>query len=118
MKNRILKEAGFELNQVNALAIEKAAKAGDGFARQLYRDLGHSLGIGLANLAMLTNPEAIFLGGSVSKALSLFSASLLNSFRQNTWSPVWKKCKISHSQLGNQAGDYGAIALVLHHKAH
>ncbi len=48
--------------------IFEEAEKGDAFAREALEEMGHCLGIGIANLVNLFNPEAVILGGGLSMA--------------------------------------------------
>jgi glucokinase len=57
-----LREAG----EVTGRAVGEAAQAGDALALAVVSEAGQWLGLGLANIVHLLNPQAIVLGGSVS----------------------------------------------------
>ena len=56
-----------EQAQIDGKAVADAARAGDELALKVVRQAGEWLGLGLVNLLHLFNPEAIVLGGSVTK---------------------------------------------------
>lgn len=52
-----------EIVQLDGKAVTSAARDGDGFARQVLRDAGRWLGVGLASLANVLDPAVIVVGG-------------------------------------------------------
>ena len=53
---------------VSAKAVFDALKAGDAVAAEIVEEFGRYLGHGLANLAVVTDPSVIVIGGGVSNA--------------------------------------------------
>ena len=87
------------------------AKEGDELAMQAVEELGRYLGLALASCACVLNPEGIAIGGGVSRAGKI----LLDVTEKNFQTYVFKPCrnvKFSLAELGNDAGIYGAAAMV------
>ena len=87
------------------------AKEGDELAMQAVEELGRYLGLALASCACVLNPEGIVIGGGVSRAGKI----LLDVTEKNFQTYVFKPCrnvKFSLAELGNDAGIYGAAAMV------
>jgi len=97
---------------ITAEAVALAARKGDPLAREAFERAGHYLGIGLANLINLLNPQMLILGGSVMKSSRLFWSSMMRSTRESAWPTLYKACRIVKTELGDQVGDLGALALV------
>jgi len=91
---------------------EKAA-SGDEGAKQLFYDLGVHVGRAIANILYALAPEAIILGGSVSRSFSLFEEGM-RSVLQNEFAfqRLYKSLTIKVSTLENSAL-LGAASLVL-----
>ena len=100
---------------LTAERIAWAAKAKDRLALQAFRRAGYFLGIGLANLINLLDPELIILGGSVIKSSEFFWPEMIESARSHSWPSLFRACRIVKTRLGNQVGDLGALALVFAH---
>lgn len=66
-KTSILDYADGDVEKVTAEAIDKAAQAGDNLAKELIVRTGYYLGVGLANLINIFNPEIIVIGGWLSQ---------------------------------------------------
>jgi glucokinase len=71
------------LDIIDGKSVGEAAKAGDSLALQVVQQAGVWLGLGLVNLVHLFNPEAIVLGGSVTKLGDLIMKPALETLRDN-----------------------------------
>ena len=97
--------------ECTAKHIFDAAKAGDMLAKETVGCLGRYLGMALASAACIVNPECIVIGGGVSRAGKI----LIEEVEKNFHSFVFKPCanvKFALAELGNDAGIYGAAALI------
>ena len=99
--------------KLTAEIVAEAAREGDPLAVQIMRNAGHFLGIGLANVINILNPEVVVLGGGVMKAGDLVWKSMEQAIKREAWPEPLKACKIMRSKLGEHSGDLGAISLVL-----
>ena len=88
------------------------AKAGDELAGILLDELGDMLGKALANLAIVTNPDAFVIGGGVSKAGAVLTDAIEKHYKKYAFHAC-EDTKIELATLGNDAGIYGAAKLVL-----
>jgi len=92
--------------------ITEAARDGDPTARELLAEIGHWLGLGIANLAAAFDPGMFVIGGGVSAAGDLLRASARETFkRQLTGRGYRPEARIVAAQLGNDAGLIGAADL-------
>ena len=98
--------------RVTAEVVAEAAARGDRLSLLAFRRAGCFLGIGLANLINLLNPEKLILGGSVMKSSRFLWQSMTASVRENAWPSLYRACRIVKTGLGDQVGDLGALALV------
>jgi glucokinase len=92
-----------------------AAAEKDPLALEAFHRAGYFLGVGLANLINVLNPEMLILGGSVMKSSRFLWASMTQSARQHAWPSLYRACRIVKTRLGDQVGDLGALALVFAH---
>lgn len=86
------------------------AKSGDKKAKQALNTLSCHLGIGLANLVHLLNPDLIVIGGGLSRAGALWPAAL-QQFKKAVIYNSLKNTKIVRAKLGKDAGIVGAALL-------
>ena len=92
--------------------VSQAARSGDAAARKIWADLGRSLGVGLANVANLLNPDRMVIGGGLSNAWGLFYPTLVETVRAQALAVSARAVRIVRAQLGNHAGVVGAAVLV------
>lgn len=88
------------------------AKAGDEVAKELVDDLGKILGSALSNMAVVVNPEVIVIGGGVSKAGAILIDTVKEHFKESAFYAL-KDTRFELATLGNDAGIYGCMAMVL-----
>ena len=88
------------------------AKNGDEIAKELVDELGLILGSTLSNLAVVANPEVIVIGGGVSKAGAILIDTVAEHFRENAFYAL-KDTRFELATLGNDAGIYGCMAMLL-----
>lgn len=89
------------------------AKKGNKKAIKIFTELGENLGIGLANVINLIDPEVIVIGGGLVGAWDFILKPARLSLQKRVISPIARKyVKIKKAQLGEFAGAIGAAHLV------
>lgn len=83
----------------------------DLFCIELMESIANKLGIQLANLINLLNPELIIIGGKLSRAGDYLLLPLKMALKKYTLNLVNKNCKIMLSSLKEEAGIVGACYL-------
>lgn len=101
------------LEQITGETVTQAAFSGDPFAIKILREAGRYLGIGLAVVMNILNPEMIVLGGGVIKAGDYIWKPMMASAKREAWPAAFKACRVLKTALGAHAGNLGAAALVL-----
>lgn len=101
-----------KVDELSAKAIFDEAKAGDKIAKELVDELGAILGGTLSNIACVTNPEVIVVGGGVSKAGSILIDTIQKNFVETSFH-VCRDTKFALASLGNDAGIYGCMQMIL-----
>ena len=86
-----------------------AAKDGDKLSMEVVDKLAYYLGNAIAGV---TNPQVIVIGGGVSKAGKFLLDKIEENFLANAFHAT-KNAKFALATLGNDAGMYGAAALIL-----
>ncbi len=99
--------------ELTAQDVFEAAREGDEVARDIFRKMGHFLGIGLTNLVNLLNVEMIVLGGKVSGAWEFFIHETERTVRERAFKIPAQRVKIVRSTLGDNGGITGAAYLAL-----
>ncbi|MBN1164167.1 MAG: ROK family protein [Candidatus Krumholzibacteriota bacterium] len=93
--------------------IASAAREGDGAAVRSLGETGEFLGIGLANIVHLFNPEVIAVGGGVAGAGDFILGPARESLRKHLMGEVLSGIPVVPAQLGNRASLVGASFLAL-----
>jgi glucokinase len=74
------------------------------------KDMGSMLGIGIANLINIFNPNMIVIGGGVKDAWDLFIGSTHEEIMKRAFQVPAERTEIVPSLLGDDAGMIGAAA--------
>lgn len=119
--------------EFSAKAIYQMAVQGDEPARHIFRTVGQSLGVALANVINIFNLPMYVIGGGVANAWDLFAPAMLEQIRKRSFvytatssSPdalqieksaasdgaaSRRRTIITHASLGSDAGLFGAARL-------
>jgi len=93
-----------------------AAMAGDERALEVFRRVGVYLGIGMANLINILNPEMIVVGGGVSGAWELFAQHARAEVMKRAFPVPGQRCRIVQAEGGDDAGLIGAAWLAFQNR--
>ena len=100
------------MEDLSAKIIFDEAKAGDEIAKGLVDELGKILGSALSNIACVVNPEVVVIGGGVSKAGTILTDVIKKYFIETSFLAC-KDAKFVLAELGNDAGIYGCVQMIL-----
>ena len=100
------------VENLTAKDVLDAFKAGDELAGEIMAQVGEKLGGALAFIAAVVDPEAIVIGGGVSKAGQPLIDCIQKYYREYAFS-LCKDTPMVIASLGNDAGIYGAAKMVL-----
>ncbi len=100
------------VEELSAKTIFDEAKKGDKIAGELVEELGKILGGTLSNIAAVTNPEVIVIGGGVSKAGQILIDTIHKHFTESVFHAC-KDTRFALAGLGNDAGMYGCVKMLL-----
>lgn len=98
---------------LTAKHVFEAAREGDWVAVEVFRKMGHFLGIGLTNLINLLNIEMAVLGGKVSDAWEFFIRDTEKTVKDRAFRVPARRAKIVKTLLGDNGGIVGAAYLAL-----
>ncbi len=93
--------------------IVAAADADDLAALAVMQDLGHYLGIGIANLVNIFNPQLVVLGGLYSLAHQTIIPIIKGAVKRHSLFPMRTALSVVPSQRGIEDGLLGGVALIL-----
>ncbi|MDP3741276.1 MAG: ROK family protein [bacterium] len=90
-----------------ALTVQRAAEKGNKKAKLIYKEFGQNLGVALANLVNIFDPELIILGGGIARGAHLFMRETSKEMAKYSLVPRRFLPQISLSKL-KHAGALGA----------
>lgn len=92
--------------------IYNSALEGDTLSREILREAGRALGVGLANIINVLSPEAIILAGGLVGAWNIYVQEAIREASRRAFKDLFDSVKIIPSSLGDEAGVVGAASLV------
>ena len=92
--------------------VAEAARQGDAFSKQIWKETGEHLGTVLAGLVNLLNPEKIILGGGIAQSGDLLFGPVRDTIKKKAFLIASSSVKVVSAQLGVDAGIVGSAALV------
>lgn len=100
-----------DISQVTTKTMEDAALAGDTAIAEALERAASYIGIAAANVVVTIHPDLIVLGGGVSKMGELLRGPVERTIRERVRMVPTEGIGVKISQLGDQAGAMGGIAL-------
>ena len=104
---------GGDISKVTTKMVADAAKAGDELALNVFKRAMEYIGIGVANLVNLFNPEMIIIGGGVSMAGDIFFNNIKEVVARHVMRSSHREVSIHPVTFGHNAALMGAFALIL-----
>lgn len=104
---------GMTEQDVSAKSIAAAAKLGDPTAMEVYRTSGSYLGKGLSVLMDILNPQRIIIGSIFTRDRALLWDAMKAEIDMEALAQTASCCQIVPSVLGEEIGDYAAVATAL-----
>ena len=102
-----------KLSEISAKSIAESATAGNADAIEVYNLCGEKLGYGLSILIDILNPEMIVLGSIFTRSQELLRNKLYEVLEKECLPRPLSVCKIVPAKLGENLGDYAALAVAL-----
>lgn len=102
-----------DLENLTFKLVVDSARRGDQICLTALREVGKNLGVGIADLANIFNPQMIIIGGAFSYAQEILLPDLEENILKETLFPVKENLKVVFSDQGSDACVLGAIAVVL-----
>ncbi|RMF32927.1 MAG: ROK family protein, partial [Chloroflexi bacterium] len=106
-------QTALDPSHVTVEAIVALAQAGDGFARSLVEQTGRYVGVGVANLVNLLNPNAVVIGGLITEAGDLFFEAVRHAVQVRALQRPARNVRILPTRFGRDASAIGAATLAL-----
>ena len=105
--------SGGDFSAIDAEMVHQAALQGDAVSRDIFKQMARYLAIGISNVNNLLDINSFIIGGAVSNAFEVFGPFLFDEVKQLVYRISRDTIKIFVSELGNDAGVYGAAYLAL-----
>ena len=102
-----------DLEAITAADISKAANQGDEVAQEVLKETGRYLGIGLAYLINILNPELIIVVGEIIKSKDYIFKYIEEVIESKALEVPAQQVNIAATDLGEQAATIGGVTLVL-----
>jgi glucokinase len=93
---------------ITAQTVFEAAARGDALADELVRDTARYLGVGIANMLNIMNPEVVVICGGVTQAGDHLFVPLRREVARRAFKPAVEACRIVPGALPGTAGVVGA----------
>ncbi len=111
-ESSILQLAGGKIEHVTAAVVSAAAKQGDILAQKVIRSAAGYLGIGLANIINVFNPQLVVIGGGLAKMGNLLLEPACKVAEALAFSLPGKSVRVVRARFIANAGILGAAAYV------
>lgn len=112
-KTSLAEKVAYDWHLLTPKDIADAAAEGDAVAIEVFEETGYYVGLGIASMVNLLNPEMVVVGGGVAQAGDLILEPIRRSARANAIKTMIDVCPIVPAELGDDAGIYGGASLVL-----
>jgi len=109
---RYIEENHPQFSDTGMKELSVIAEKGDKAARDVFAYLGMTLGIAVAGLVNIFNPELVIVGGGVAYASDLFMEPLREEVKRRAFKSYLGSLQIRPAKLGNWAGVIGAASMI------
>ena len=113
VRTSILEYAGGDVEKVTAQVIHSAAERGDSLAEELIARTSYYVGVGLANLINIFNPELIVIGGGLSNIGDMLLEPAFKTAGERAYKQAFQAVRFASAELGRNSGVLGAAAFAL-----
>ena len=108
---RMARELG--MKELTAEEVYKAGRHGNELALSVFKRFGMYLGIALANLINLIDPQIIVIAGGAVNGWDLFAEEMYRQVRERAFRATAQQVKIARAECGDNAGLLGAARIAL-----
>ncbi|UCD56846.1 MAG: ROK family protein [Candidatus Hydrogenedentota bacterium] len=109
----LLNMADNQLEKMTPKLLAEAAAKGDELALEIWRETGHHLGVALAVLINLLNPECFIIGGGMAKAGAILFDKMHSTMELLAMNQLGRTTSLLQAQLGEDAGIIGAATFAM-----
>lgn len=101
--------------EIDSEDVARAAAEGDPVANEILDEAARYIGIGFGSLINLVNPQAIVVGGGVSKLGARILDPATAEAKRRSFPQSFGDCTITLAKLGSRVGALGAVAVANSH---
>ncbi len=112
-ESALLNLAGGQTENITPKLLAEAAAQGDELALDVWRETGHYLGVALAVLVNLLNPECFIVGGGVAEAGPVLFDPMRETMESLAMNRLGKATPIFEAQMREDAGLVGAATFAM-----
>ena len=102
-------------DELTSAAVYKSGTEGDELALEVFRRMGLYLGVGLASLINIFNPEMIIIGGGAAAGWDLFIPHVREQVTERAFPVPARRAEIVQAERGDDAGILGAAQIAFEH---
>jgi len=113
-----LKQAWLMNGKIGIEDILKSAAVEGSYSRELLQQVGKYVGLAIANVINMYNPEAVFIGGKLAVVAETFIDNIKKKVNSHSFPDVARSVQIKISDLGTHSGVIGSCALALRELLH
>lgn len=110
--SRLAEVVGADHSLVDPRLIADLARKGDALCSEVMNRMGYYLGLAVCNVIVLCDPDRVVIGGGIAAAGEVIFAPLRRTVQHVSRISRFDPQRIVPAALGNEAGMYGAGALV------
>ena len=113
VRTSILEYVEGDVEKVTAQVIHSAAEQGDSLAKELIARTGYYVGVGLANVINIFNPELIVIGGGLSNIGDMLLEPAFKVAGERAYKEAFQAVRFAAAELGRNSGVLGAATYTL-----
>ncbi len=102
-----------KIHEIDARAVGEAALAGSEYCAELLSRTGRYLGIGIATVVNIIDPQVVVIYGGMAAAGDLILEPCRRAMQEHALSPARERVRIVQAALGADSGVVGAAGLAL-----
>lgn len=108
LRRRQVGGEGIKIKDILTAAVQE-----DSYAREVLRQVARYVGLVIADMINLYNPDEVFIGGKLTIAAEVYLEEMTKVIYSRVFPEIGRATKITISQLGANSGVIGACALAL-----
>ena len=102
-----------DFNAIRPDHIYSAAEVGDQVALRMLQRVGQYIGMGVANIINIFNPQLVIIGGGIVKGRHFVEDSMMQIIKERALGSSYSSTRIEFSSEGRKAALQGIVDLVM-----